>query len=108
MLRGWDMTDIPTLAYTQLVRGDLFPWVAVRDAPEVTFGYHTLGGRYLVFFFYQSVADPAVQAALAAVGRHRAMFDDEPVLLLRHGSLRCGQSAGPRRRRFAGCSLHGR
>ncbi|RYC31221.1 2OG-Fe(II) oxygenase [Lichenibacterium minor] len=71
------MTGIDGTSFVSLSRGDLFPWAALRDAPEVTFGYHTTAGRYLVFLFYASAADPAVQEAIGVVYRHRACFDDE-------------------------------
>ena len=71
------MTEPAQTAFASLSRGDMFPWAALRDAPDVKFGYHTVAGRYLVFFFYDSASDPAVEAALAAVRRNRALFDDE-------------------------------
>ncbi len=71
------MTESEGLSYATLARGDPFPWAALRDAPGVSFGYHTLGGRYLVLCFYASASEPVAQSAIAAVRRHRASFDDE-------------------------------
>ena len=70
------MTEAQRLSYADLTRGDLFPWATIRDAPSVKFGFHTLGGRYLVFCFFGSAGDPGAEGALAALGRHRPFFDD--------------------------------
>ena len=71
------MAEIEGARFVNLSRGDLFPWAALRDASDVKFGYHTLAGRYLVFCFYESAADPATQSAIAAVRHNRELFDDE-------------------------------
>ncbi len=47
------MTEAQQFAFASLTRGDLFPWATIRDAARVKFGFHTLGGRYLVFCFFR-------------------------------------------------------
>ena len=70
------MTEAQQITYVSLTRGDLFPWATIRDAQSVKFGFHTLGGRYLVFCFLGSATNRAAQDALVAMGRHRQFFDD--------------------------------
>ena len=77
MSRGTSMTGVAGMSFVTLSRGDLFPWAALRDAPGINFGYHTLGGRYIVFCFYASAGDSAAKEAIAALHRHRAAFDDD-------------------------------
>ena len=73
------MNQVTQPSYAMLTPGDPFPWVPLRNAPQVTFGFHTLGGRYLVFCFYGSAEDPVGRSAVAAVQSHRELFDDDHV-----------------------------
>lgn len=82
------------MSFAKLSRGDLFPWQALRDAPDVPFGYHTAAGRYLVFLFYRTAADPHVTAALAAVRRSRDLFDDERACFFGMGRDSADKSEG--------------
>ncbi len=88
------MAEDAGMSFVNLSRGDLFPWAALRDAPDVPFGYHTVAGRYLVFLFYASAAEPAVAAALAAVRGGRHLFDDERACFFGMGRDPADKAAG--------------
>lgn len=61
---------------TLLLPGDRLPDIKPRTREHATYVVATLAGRYLVFCFLGSAADPAARDALEAVTRFRSRFDD--------------------------------
>ena len=70
------MTDTAR-RYVALHPGDPAPWFVQRTTSSPRFGFDLAAGRYVVLCFFGSAADPAAQAALGAIARSRAEFDDE-------------------------------
>jgi predicted 2-oxoglutarate/Fe(II)-dependent dioxygenase YbiX/peroxiredoxin len=70
----------PTVSQDQefaaLSRGDPMPWFDQR-CRGIQFSPDSMAGRYLVFCFYGSAADPLGLRALETMRRHRAFFDDD-------------------------------
>jgi predicted 2-oxoglutarate/Fe(II)-dependent dioxygenase YbiX/peroxiredoxin len=79
------MTDTATLkkpearAYVALNAGDPAPWFHQRSSGNPRYAFDTAAGRYIVMCFYLTVRDPQARLALAAVAKHRQMFDDERI-----------------------------
>ena len=64
-------------AFVRLTPGDPAPWFHQRTAGNPRYAFDTVGGRWVVLCFFGSAADEDARRALAAVARHRALFDDE-------------------------------
>lgn len=65
-----------TATFTNLTVGDPFPHFTQR-CQGITFAPDAMAGRYLVFCFYGSAADPRGRAAVEAALARRNRFDDE-------------------------------
>jgi peroxiredoxin/predicted 2-oxoglutarate/Fe(II)-dependent dioxygenase YbiX len=71
-----DKPSIMPPRYAPIAPGDPAPWFRQRSTSNPSYAFDTVAGRYVVMCFFGSAADPATQAALDAVRRHRALFDD--------------------------------
>jgi peroxiredoxin/predicted 2-oxoglutarate/Fe(II)-dependent dioxygenase YbiX len=56
--------------------GDPAPWFRLPCGDQPEFNLATVAGRYIVLSFFGSGSTPLVQREIAAVMRHRALFDD--------------------------------
>ncbi|MBM6579366.1 2OG-Fe(II) oxygenase [Microvirga sp. BT689] len=63
--------------YVNLGPGDPAPWFKQRSPSNPRYSFDMVAGRYVVLCFFASSADPRSRAALDAVVRHRALFDDK-------------------------------
>ncbi|WP_198372377.1 2OG-Fe(II) oxygenase [Roseomonas rosulenta] len=61
----------------RLLAGDPFPWFTLPSTDNPRYAFHSVAGRYVLMAFLGSSAQPAAQAALAAVAANRARFDDD-------------------------------
>jgi predicted 2-oxoglutarate/Fe(II)-dependent dioxygenase YbiX/peroxiredoxin len=66
-------------SYAALSPGDPAPWFNQRSLSNPRYAFNSVGGRYIVLCFYGSAADARGRAALDAVIRDRAIFDDANV-----------------------------
>lgn len=58
--------------------GDHAPWFkAPALSGSQSYAFDTVAGRHVLMLFFGSVRDPRAAAALAAVERHRGLFDDD-------------------------------
>ncbi len=63
---------------TPLLTGDPAPWFRHRcTTPHGAYTFDMAAGRHVVLYFFRSSADPRTAAALAAIRRARAAFDDQ-------------------------------
>lgn len=67
----------PPPDYASLGVGDPAPWFRQRCTSNPDFAFDTVAGRYVVLGFFGSANDPPGRRALAAVGAHRDLFDDQ-------------------------------
>jgi predicted 2-oxoglutarate/Fe(II)-dependent dioxygenase YbiX/peroxiredoxin len=66
-------------SYAALSPGDPAPWFNQRSLTNPRYAFNSVGGRYIVLCFYGSAAEARARAALDAVIRDRAIFDDRKV-----------------------------
>jgi peroxiredoxin len=59
-----------------LAVGEPAPWIAARCTSLPQLQLESLGGRYVVLFFFGSINHPPSQTALRDFLQHRAVFDD--------------------------------
>lgn len=71
------MTTSSESHFEQLIPGDPMPVFKPRTAEFERFSWDTLAGRYIVFCFFGTAGDEAGRAAIEALRRHRALFDDD-------------------------------
>jgi predicted 2-oxoglutarate/Fe(II)-dependent dioxygenase YbiX/peroxiredoxin len=57
--------------------GDPAPWFRLPCGDQPEFNLATVAGRYIVLSFFGSTANPLAGRELAAVLKHRALFDDQ-------------------------------
>ena len=69
----------PKASYVVLSPGDPAPWFAQGSPANPRYTFDTAAGRYIVLGFYGSAGSEAGAAALAAIERNRALFDDERI-----------------------------
>ncbi len=67
----------PKLEYALMSPGDPVPWPVVRASNNPEFKVSSLGGRYTLLGFFMSAADPASQAAIAALETRPDLFNDD-------------------------------
>lgn len=63
--------------YVVLGPGDPAPWFQQRSTSNPRYVFDTAAGRWIVLCFFGTAGDPVGKAALDAVARNRALFDDE-------------------------------
>ncbi|WP_445465952.1 2OG-Fe(II) oxygenase [Faunimonas sp. B44] len=63
-------------SYVQLTPGDPAPWFHQRSYANPRYAFDTAAGRYIVLCFFGSAGDAHAQAAIGAVRRRQAFFDD--------------------------------
>jgi predicted 2-oxoglutarate/Fe(II)-dependent dioxygenase YbiX/peroxiredoxin len=61
----------------KVLPGDPFPWFTLPSTDNPRYAFHSVAGRYVLLAFLGAAAQPAAQAALAAIAARRALFDDE-------------------------------
>lgn len=61
----------------RLQPGDPAPWFSLPSTDNPNYAFHSVAGRYVLLGFLGSAAQPAAQAALAAIAARRALFDDD-------------------------------
>ncbi len=66
----------PAAGYVVLAPGDPAPWFKQRSTSNPSYVFDTAAGRWIVLCFFGTAGDPASQAALAALGANRDLFDD--------------------------------
>jgi predicted 2-oxoglutarate/Fe(II)-dependent dioxygenase YbiX/peroxiredoxin len=69
----------PAASYVVLSPGDPAPWFAQASSSNPRYTFDTVAGRYVVLGFYGSAGHATGAAALAAIERNRALFDDERI-----------------------------
>lgn len=69
----------PNPSYAVLGPGDPAPWFVQASTSNPRYTFDTVAGRYVVLGFFGSAGNEAGAAALAAIERNRAVFDDERV-----------------------------
>ncbi len=52
------------------------PWFTARSTSNEKYRFDTVAGRYIVLCFFATAGDETGRATLAAVARHRRIFDD--------------------------------
>jgi predicted 2-oxoglutarate/Fe(II)-dependent dioxygenase YbiX len=58
--------------------GEALPWFRAKAiGGSDNYVFDTAAGRYMLLLFFGRATDPGAAEALACVGRHRAMFDDD-------------------------------
>lgn len=62
--------------YIRLSSGDPAPWFQQRTSANPRFVFDTAAGRYIVLCFFATASDAHSRAALDAVMKRRALFDD--------------------------------
>ncbi|MEA3053105.1 MAG: hypothetical protein QOG72_2008 [Sphingomonadales bacterium] len=71
------MDSAPPPRPRPLVPGEPLPWFrAAAIGGSDNYVFDTAAGRYMLLLFLGRASDPAAEAALACVARHRALFDD--------------------------------
>ena len=60
-----------------LSTGEPAPWFTLASTTNPKYHFDTVAGRYILLCFLKSSTDPASQAVLKDLARHREVFDDE-------------------------------
>lgn len=64
-----------------LLPGDPAPWFRHRcTTPSGSYSFDMAAGRHVLLYFFASATEAATKAALAAIGRRRALFDDRDAM----------------------------
>ncbi|MCA0425672.1 MAG: 2OG-Fe(II) oxygenase [Proteobacteria bacterium] len=71
------MGNPETRKYVVLAAGDPAPWFRQRSLAGGDFNIDVAAGRYILLCFFASAGTNEGRAALAAVARHRRLFDDD-------------------------------
>lgn len=64
------------VTYAMIGAGDPAPWFTQASTSNPRYTFDTAAGRYIVLCFFGSAGLPEGAAALKAVQKHRALFDD--------------------------------
>jgi peroxiredoxin/predicted 2-oxoglutarate/Fe(II)-dependent dioxygenase YbiX len=70
-----------SIQFVNLSPGDPAPWFRAAATTNPRYSFDTAAGRYVVLCFFGTASDDVGRSALAAIGAHRHLFDDEKVCL---------------------------